>query len=196
MPNQEMDSDITGRFRQGDEDAFSQVFHSHYNGIYLFSLRLINSPADARDIVSDTFLKLWLLRQNFESLANIKAFLFLTARNACIDYLRSKQRQHALQKEIRYLSERADAEIDIAMIRADFFNELSRQIESLPPQCGQVFRMIFFQGKKTAEIAKELGISRKTVLAHKRNAILQLRSALLKKDFLFLAFLCRLSGII
>ena|SRR5450631_3365596 len=178
--------DFIDQFQKGEESAFNLVFNQFYNAIYLFTYRIVSSQQDARDITADTFMKVWMLRENFKNLANIKAFLYLTARNASIDYLRHRKKQQLSQKEILYLSNDDAPGTDLDMIRAEFYNELNLQIEGLPKQCGIVFRMIFFMGKKTHEIAAELNISSKTVLAHKRNAVMQLRSELLKKDLIFL----------
>jgi RNA polymerase sigma-70 factor (family 1) len=178
--------DFIDQFQKGEESAFNLVFNQFYNAIYFFTCRIVSTQQEARDITSDTFMKVWMLRENFKNLANIKAFLYLTARNASIDYLRQRKKQQLSQKEILYLSHEDAPGTDLDMIRAEFYNELNLQIEQLPRQCGIVFRMIFFFGKKTHEIAAELNISSKTVLAHKRNAVMQLRSELLKKDLIFL----------
>jgi len=45
------------------------------------------------------------MRNTFESLNNIRTFLFVTCRNACIDYLRFLQKQRTVHKEIQYLEE-------------------------------------------------------------------------------------------
>jgi len=190
------DSEFIVRFRNGNIDAFNDVYRMYYNAIYLFANALIHSEMEAQDIVTESFVKLWRLHPNLESLANIKAFLYLTTRNACFDHLRHLKRHNASYKEVLYLSKESPNDVEFEIIKADYYNEIALQIENLPKQCAEVFKLIFFKGKKTFEIAEHLGISNKTVLAHKRNAIINLRSALLRKSLLTLILLTLLPTIL
>jgi RNA polymerase sigma-70 factor (ECF subfamily) len=138
---------------------------------------------EAQDIVSEGFVKLWRLHANFKSLDNIRAFLFLTARNASVDHLRLTQRRRSCHQEILHLMGQDDA-IENDMIDAAVFDEVSRQIEALPEKCREVFRLLFYHRMSTAETAKELNISARKVQNQKERAIRLLRSALLKKFLL------------
>jgi len=61
--------------------------------LYYFAKRFVLDRQDAEDIVAESFIKLWRLRENFDNPQSIKAFLFITTRNGCLDFLRASQRQ-------------------------------------------------------------------------------------------------------
>jgi RNA polymerase sigma-70 factor (family 1) len=171
------------RFREGSLKDFQCVYHLYYETIYTFAFNLVKETEEARDITTETFIKLWRLHANFESLNNIKAFLYITSRNACFDYFRKLQRQRSGQKEILYLL-RSEHDVKNEMIEAEVFGEISRQITDLPISCRRVFELIYFNNLTTSEIAEKMGISAQNVLNQKAKAIRVLRSGLLSKALL------------
>src|SRR5258706_13598450 len=118
------------RFRKGDREEFKRVYDSCYDGLYIFAYNLIRKETEAQDITTETFIKLWRLKENFESLNNIRAFLYVTSRNASIDYLRYLQKQRTVHKELLYLEE-AGRDMKNEMISAEVLGELSQKIKSL-----------------------------------------------------------------
>jgi len=179
------------RFRKGDREEFKRVYNSCYDGLYTFAYNLVRKETEAQDITTETFIKLWRLKENFESLNNIRAFLYVTCRNASFDYLRFLQRQRMVNKEILYLEE-VDGDIKNEMISAQGLSELSQKIKSLPGKCRRIFELIYFNNLSTAEVAARMGISNRNVLNQKARAIHILRSSLLTTElcliFLFLFF--------
>lgn len=171
------------RFRDGNREDFKCMYELYYDALYTFAYNLIRDEAEAQDITTETFLKLWRLHPNFESQNNIKAFLYVTTRNACLDSLRFLQKQRSVHKEVLYLIGQ-DKDIKNEMIDAEVFTELTRKIESLPDKCRKIFKLIYFNNLTTAEVAEEMGISNQNVLNQKARAISILRSGLLRKALL------------
>ena len=73
------------------------------------------------------------------------------------------------------------------------FKEINRAIDGLPFQCRQIFLLSRFSGKKSQEIAVELGISVRTVEAQLYRAMKRLREELahLRGSAIFWLFLLR-----
>jgi len=177
-------NDLAFRLRAGDRQALKEIYLSHYNALFFFAYRLVRNVAEANDITSDCFIKLWRQHDGFENYANIRAYLYLTCRNACFDILRSRQRHNASHREIRYLSQVEELSDDREQDQVELLEEIGRQVERLPPRCREVFKMMFFNRKKAREVAEQLGISLSTVHWHKASALNKLRIALLQKDIL------------
>jgi RNA polymerase sigma-70 factor (ECF subfamily) len=176
-------TDLAFRLRAGDRQALKEIYLSHYNALFFFAYRLVRDVAEANDVTSDCFIKLWRQHDRFENYANIRAYLYLTCRNACFDILRSRQRHNASHREIRYLTREEELSGDCEQDQAELLREIGRQVERLPPRCREVFKMMFFKKKKAREVAEQLGISLSTVHWHKASALNKLRIALLQKDF-------------
>ena len=63
-------------------------------------------------------------------------------------------------------------------IETQTHHNLYSAVESLPPRCGQVFRMFYLQRKSLPQIARELQLSVNTVRNQKTQALLHLRRSL------------------
>jgi RNA polymerase sigma-70 factor (ECF subfamily) len=74
------------------------------------------------------------------------------------------------------------------MIKGEMFAVLRMEVEKLPADCRRVFKMLYYEGKKPAEVAAILNISVNTVAAHRYNALKFLRKNSLT-DRLLLGFL-------
>lgn len=179
-------------FRNGDEKGLTYFFELHYKSLQYFASRLIQDQMQAEDLVAECFVKLWKREREVHNAGNIKAFLYITCRNACLNYLRTVKTRTAAQ-EI-YFQQLAMCEEDILanIVETEVLQMLVSEIDQLPEKCAEVFKLIYFEQKKTDEIAVKLGISPKTVRNHKAKAIELLRASLLKKglsDSLYIAFL-------
>jgi RNA polymerase sigma-70 factor (ECF subfamily) len=120
----------------------------------------------------------------------MKSFLYITTRNACIDYLRKKKKQDISQNEIRYLTAKDVQPVEYEVMSADVLQELVKAIDELPPQCAEVFKAIFFENLSTSQVARKLNISNQNVLNQKAKAIRIMKAALAKKDMLSVALCC------
>ena len=174
-------------FNQGKKEAFEAVYHAHYASLYYFVKRILNDRFEAEDIVAETFVKLWNLRHNFETAGNIKAFLFISARNACLDFLRSVQRQTTNQQALQYILLQ-DSDFTFAQdeIKIEVLRQIYTEIENLPPKCRHIFKLAYLEGLRNEEIALKLGLSYQTVKNQKLRASRMLRIALTKTILLLL----------
>lgn len=183
------DVQLAAAFR-GEEkaarSAMNVLWKNHYKPLVFFANQLIRNDLMAEDIASETFTKFWQLRQNFDNMPGIRAFLYVTTRNACYDHLRSQEIHARIHKDILYTSDQV-AEMkkdDFDMMYAEYMQQLYVQLKELPEACRKIFDMYFFNRFTTREIAMELGLSEQTVRNQKTKAISMLRSALLKKNIL------------
>ena len=179
-------------FQNGDEKALAHFFKLHSKSLAYFTNRMVSDQAEADDIVSKCFLKLWQKHENFKTAQNIKAFLYISCRNACLDYLDSLKVRTALQEKYIIHLQGGEESILYDVIQTDVLEKIHKEIDELPEKMKIIFKMLFIEGKSTAEIAAELGISIQTVRNQKTNAIAIIKNSLVKKGVssaLQLAFL-------
>jgi RNA polymerase sigma-70 factor (family 1) len=180
-------------FRNGDERALSHFFELHHKALRYFATRLIQDKEEAEDIILMCFSKLWNGdHHEVTSLQNVKAFLYISCRNACFNYLKKLKTKSAAQELYYKQLEQSEESVLNKIIETEVVAMLAQEIAHLPEKCQEVFKLMYFDHKKPDEIAGELGISVKTVSGHKAKAITLLKASILKKgisDALFLAFL-------
>ncbi len=176
MDQRALNPDIMDRLKAGDEGAYTVFFNTYYSPLCYFAAQLVRDRPAAEDIVKDTFIKLWKKHKDFESPQNVKAFLYITVRNASLNFLRHLGVRETAQKEIRYLSrDREDAQVLNSMIKAEIISKVHYQIEKFPEKRRHIFKLAYLEGLKNEEIATLLNISVSTVKTQKARAILALR---------------------
>jgi len=175
------DNDLIVQFNQGDTEAFTAIYNEYFSKVYYFVKRFIPEREDAEDITADVFVKLWSLRANLNSIRNIEAFLYITGRNACLDFLRHIQRRQLRQKDLLHalLQEADDGQLTDD-VKTLVLKAIYEEIEKLPRSCRQVFKMAYLEGLSNSQIAETLSINNQSVRNHKLRAVKILRIALLR----------------
>jgi RNA polymerase sigma-70 factor (ECF subfamily) len=158
----DLQDDIIFSFQQGDRNAFNAIYWHLRRPIITFCKCMVPIE-DAEDITADVFVTLWKLRAQWDSIRNIKAFLYVTARNACFNYLKHQKTKSDKQKELAFMAEREQELILQSEIESELITLIKREIDGLPQTCKTVFSMSFLEGYENAAIAQKLGISDQTV---------------------------------
>lgn len=161
--------------RNGNAQAMITFFELFHPSLCYFADRLIKDKPAAEDIVEDSFLKLWKKHSEFESTQHIKAFLYLTTKNACLNFLKQVERDAISKREMAYLIEEKEDYVLNEMVRTEVVQEVYSAIEKLPAQSRKVLKMSVFENMKNREIAIALAVSIHTVKNQKVRAMQLLR---------------------
>jgi RNA polymerase sigma-70 factor (ECF subfamily) len=181
----DIDPNVLQLFREGDEKAFKAIYDRLFFPIYQYARRWLLVVQDAQDITSDSFIKLYNRRSQFESIGNIEAFLRITVRNACFDHLRHIKVKTKRQEElIRELNREVEPDFAWVEIQERYMQLIYAAVEKLPEKMKVIFLLSFEEGLKPAEIADRLGVTARTVTNQKINAIQILRRSLEKQSVL------------
>lgn len=76
-----------------DQRSFTADAMQHAPQLYSAALRMTRNPADAEDLVQETFLRAYRSYASFEEGTNLRAWLFRILTNTYINAYRAKQRR-------------------------------------------------------------------------------------------------------
>ncbi len=80
-----------------DQDELRQLFEEqalqYIDQLYAAAMRMTRNPADAQDLVQETFVKAFVAFARFEQGTNLKAWLYRILTNLFINSYRKKQRE-------------------------------------------------------------------------------------------------------
>lgn len=113
--------------------------------------RLLGDKTKAEDAIQEIMIKLWEKRKQLENHPNIKGFVFLTARNYCLDILR-KKRILINDGEI-YLNLFSDTNEQSQLERQELNEIIAGILKKLPKQQREIFIMRDIDGYEFTEIA-------------------------------------------
>lgn len=168
-------------FRQRNETALTHIFDLNYKSLCYFAKKLVHDDDEAEDIVSSCFVKLWKSEREVDSMESIKAFLYIACRNACLDHLRKLKVRTINQQQYYEQLEISDETVLVSIVKSEVLSLLENEIDLLPDKCREVFRLFYFEHKKTPEVMETLDLNEKAVRYQKAKAIELLKNAMLKK---------------
>jgi RNA polymerase sigma-70 factor (ECF subfamily) len=126
----------------------------------------MKNKEDAKEIVQETFLKLWNRRDKIDSSYSLKSFLFSISYNLTIDLLRKKTQDIGFQDYLKNHFNEEGAKTDELAHFNELNEVLAQLVNELPVQRRKVYLMSREEGLSHQEIAGKLGITIKTVENH------------------------------
>jgi RNA polymerase sigma factor (sigma-70 family) len=152
----------------GDEDAFEAIFERHHSGLLSLCRYLLGSPEEAEDAVQHTFAAAYRQLVEREPPDHLRAWLYTTARNRCLDVLRTRREVPAV------LSPASTAGLSDEVERRSDLRDLVDDIGRLPEDQRAALVMSEIDELQHAEVAQVLGCPRDKV----RALVFQARSSL------------------
>lgn len=152
---------LAERIAERDCEAFDWLFRTYYGRVENFIRSLLRKDAVAEDLAQDLFCHLWHSRQGLSKVKSFNAYLYTSARNLVIDYLRRSHPDRIIISEIPETA--SDQLTDEQYFALEKELLIRMAVETFPERRRQIFRMSRFEGMSNAEIAQALGISKKTV---------------------------------
>jgi len=197
MPRIDSFSDETlliAGLKRGDELAYRYLFDNYYRKLVTFANRILIDADSSRNMVQDTFVNLYDKRDVITIHTNLKAHLFQTVRNRCLNLVKHEKMKKEHHSRIASSNDHFDlpsqhvetGEIE-ACIRAT--------INDLPAQCQRIFKLSRDEGKSNQEIAEMLDLSKRTVETQISKALKRLRDELALKQLLTILVLVFINGL-
>ena len=175
------------------ETPFREQALAHLDGLYGFALRLTKSPADAEDLVQETYLRAFRFAHRFEPGTHLRAWLFQTLRNTFLTFYRREARQLAVldREPAGGPDESAGAE---AAGSVPTVLDLERALADLAEEFRTVLLLADLEGFGLDEIADVMGTPVGTVKSRLFRARRLLRRLHHLEEFVLVCSWCRKVG--
>lgn len=177
----EQDKEVIEQFRSGNTEAFESIFHAYYKALVAYARTLLKDADDAEDIVQQVFIAAWEKRSVTEIHTSLRALLYKSVHNACLNRLKQQQVRSGYAKEVIQLHREQDTTED-RLQQKELQKKIDDALEQLPEQCAKIFKMSRFEQLKYQEIADRLSLSVKTIENQMGKALKIMREQL--KDYL------------
>ena len=173
------DNIIIRLIQDGKTDAYAGLVKKYHKHLLSFIYRLVRDPHLTEDIGQEVFLSAYKSLHKFDTKSGTPfvAWLFVIARNRCINYLRDhkKSQNVSIDDESKHLPVSEDT-AEEELIRNEDLQVLRASLEQLPEPFKTTI-MKSLKGASLSEIACEYGIPLSTVksrLFRAKNKIRQL----------------------
>jgi RNA polymerase sigma factor (sigma-70 family) len=155
--------DLVNSCKRGDQKAQFQIYKLYYKAMYNISLRIVNNPMEAEDIMQESFLSAFENIGNWSGTVSFGAWLKKIVQNRSIDFLRKHNR--IIFEDIEsynMIEDTSDDSININSVTESMAHRVMETIKLLPGKCREILSLYLFEGYDHEEIAEILSISGST----------------------------------
>lgn len=167
---------VTGKDKKSDDTyRFNEVYDLLFENVTIYGLSIFNNAEEVEDTIHEVFFKLLKKKQVFESLAQLKSYIFVSIRNKLFNKIRSGSVAKKYIERTMHSSDIYLDSVEDAITQSEIYKEVLALYRKLPPRCKEIFDL-HLAGLTVKQISEELNISVNTVKLHKKRALKKLRT--------------------
>lgn len=167
---------------------FTCLYELYAPLLYAFVFKLTRSKILSKDILQETFIKIWINRRQTDPTQSFKSYLFTIARNLVLNEFRKNINHPVLPDYLEYCNREEFSENPTEQkIDFDEFNRrLQEAKKKLTPRQKEIFEMSKENGCSVQEIVSYTGVSEQSVRNQLSIALKILRKEMEEYLFLFI----------
>ncbi|HOI60097.1 MAG TPA: RNA polymerase sigma factor [Candidatus Pacearchaeota archaeon] len=182
--------ELVGKSKNKDREAFSELFDFYYDKIFNYVFRRTLNIDYAKDITSNTFLKVLKYLNDFKWKGgdnSFNAWIYKIATNEINQYFR-KQNKYKLIVDEENFKELGDCgetvrEIENRLENDEYLLILNKGMKQLKPIYQDILHLRYFEELSYEEISKILSKNETTIRVYSKRALEKLK-LILEKDAL------------
>jgi RNA polymerase sigma factor (sigma-70 family) len=151
-------------------EEYNKSVDLYSDGIYRFVLKTLKDNDKAKDVVQDTYERLWV-KHSEVSFEKVKSYLFTTAYHLAIDAIRKDKRKLDFETDSQIVESSSNQYFDVQEV-------LSKAIEQLPEIQKSVLLLRDYEGYNYAEIGEITDLNESQVKVYIYRARLFLKNYL------------------
>lgn len=161
--------------RQGERQAFHEIYERYWQKLYRVAAKKIRSGDEAKDLIQDLFVSLWLKRETLVVNTSLSAYLFTAIKYKVINYIEA----NIVKQDYVNSLDKAVIDYDNStrekIVCNDLESLLQTGIDTLSPKVREVFELSRKEHLSVNEIAEKLKVSHQTVKNQISKALKTLR---------------------
>lgn len=132
---------------------FEKIYTEHFQGVYLYILRLSGNKAIAEDITSETFFKAMHSLRNFRGECELRVWLCQIAKNCYFSHQKRQSKLESLDDDSTDLVS-TDDPLDEQFMDQEHSQQIRQQLHTIPEPYKEVFMWRVFGDLSFKQIAQ------------------------------------------
>jgi RNA polymerase sigma factor (sigma-70 family) len=165
---------LVKKLQQREEQAFHLLYDQYSPALYGVILKVVRDEEAARDVLQDSFVKIWRNIPSYDSQkGRLFTWLLNIARNTAIDAIRTRHSGQSIQTstDIVDIVDQHQQTYQPAVETLD----LPDKVNQLNPDRRMVIDLVYFYGYTHEEVAEKLNLPLGTVKTRVRSALQELK---------------------
>ena len=161
---QQLESENLKRAKRGDKVAFQWVVQSYQRLVFSLSLKMLCDEEEAKDIVQETFIRVWQNLETYEPERPFVTWLYTIATRLCLDRLKSMKRLVPLAEDEKMLRQFATSNSEGRIIENREWVAIVRMLAAeLSTKQRLVFTLCHLEELSSSEVEQITGLDAKQV---------------------------------
>jgi RNA polymerase sigma-70 factor (ECF subfamily) len=131
--------------------------------VFSVALKMLADEEEAKDIVQETFLRVWLNISKFDARRSFTTWLYAIASRLCLDHLKSRTHVVAMPEDESVLRRYASADGQLELENREWVAIVRLLAEGLSPKQRLVFTLSQLEGLSSEEVEETTGLTAKQV---------------------------------
>jgi RNA polymerase sigma-70 factor, ECF subfamily len=171
--------------KNGDKQSFKLLMLDLTDYVFALAFRILANEEDAKDVVQETFIKVWKNIEKYRSEIKITTWIYTITTNLCLDRIRIKRRRSLVfspdfEKTFNALvSDNGSDNFDNKQL-AEIIAHLA---ENLTPKQKIVFVLKDLEGLESEKIEQITGMDKGQIKSNLYCARQQIKNKLIKKGY-------------
>jgi RNA polymerase sigma-70 factor, ECF subfamily len=170
----EDDAALVARLVAGDEDALRRLYDRLARRVRGIALRLLARPAEADDVVQETFVEVWRSADRYDpARGSLATWVSTIAHRRAVDRLR-RPATRPLGEEIGGALVASSSSPQENVAEGEVRARVTRALSALPPEQREPIELMYYRGLSQSESAELLGVALGTLKSRVRAGMARL----------------------
>lgn len=143
----------------GNPSDFKKIYDECMQLLFKVSYRIVYDEEVAEDLVHDSLIKANEKELVFPSLDDAKFWLIRVVKNASLNYVKRKDREHKAYEKVLYEDHRTYDSGEVDLLKAETIKRIQECLDKLPKKLKEVIILREYGDLNYKEIGKVLGIT-------------------------------------
>ena len=153
------DCEIITRCQRGDKAAFRGIVQSYQRMVFSLALKMLADEEEAKDVVQETFIKVWQHIGDYDGRRSFKTWLYTIAARLCLDHMRHGQSVVSVPADESVLHRMAsDSNSQRQLENSEWVAIVRLLVEGLSEKQRLAFTLCQLEGLSPAEAGQISGI--------------------------------------
>ena len=181
---QQVDVDIIRKCKAGDKTAFRCVVQNCQGMVYSLSLKMLADIEEAKDVVQDTFIKVWQNMASYDDRYSFNTWVYTIASRLCLDRLRKVRPIGPAETDERVFEQVADdSDPERQLESSEWVSVVKVMANELSGKQKLVFTLSQLEGLETDQIIEITGLDADQIKSNLYAAKKNIRERLIKMGY-------------
>lgn len=184
----ESDPGLWSLLREGDFQAFEQIYSRHFHHLYMYSYRITKEKQISLDCLQELFVQIWARKEKLHTVKSVRFYLMKWLKRDIFRLLNGKNFRHqiyledAFEAETTFFIEQTPEEEEYVKYRA---KQIRLAINQLTKREKEVVYLRFMLGMPYDDICEITNLSYQVVMNYQHRAFKSLKNNILIQQLVY-----------